>query len=680
MGNQGPFNILHMQTKRTTGFTLIEVMIIAPIVILFIGAFIALVVNLTGESLRLREKNAAAFNVQEALNDIEANVTLATSFHAETPTLVYPQGRNSTTNRFTNVRAGEPDTLIMKAAATTKNPIDPTRSLIYTGSGACNARNVVYQYYTIYFISDESLYKRTILPQQAACAIPWQRGSCEESFVAANPTVCKKSDEKLLENVSTMDIQYFSDASSSDAIPDSEATDANSISINIGLSKSVAGQALSYTGTSRVTSLNAQASDTVTDAPPEPQVTWTSSSTTPYTTTFQWTSIGNATGYNVRYRIDGGAWVNGPQNTTATSYNVVTTHRKQTVEAEVTALTSAGNYVYGTASRTIPRWQDCTLLNGWTNYSAAYASAGFTRTSAGVVGLRGLIKDGPIDSSANICTLPVGFRPAQHLIFQVGGYDTGASGAARVDVYSDGTVRVSQGQTNWVSLSGITFLAAGAGTTVPWTNGTWTNSWVNYSAAGNTWGDLKYAKDTLGRVHVEGLGRPGTQTAGTVITNSLTASGFPPSHFMHITSRASNDSAISFAASGAISVRGVPTSTSYQSLSFAYYPAATSVAWTTLPLANGWVNYNSTTYSPAQCFKGSDDLVMVRGLIKSGTAGGMGSLPAACGAHTDGQLLFPAWMAANSVARVDLTAAGTLTASVYSATWTSLDNIRFIAD
>ena len=662
------------------GFTLVEIMIIAPIVILFIGAFIALVVNLTGESLRLREKNAAAYEVQEALNDIEMNVALAVSFHTATASVASPQGKNNSTANFTNETAGQPDALIMKAAATTRNPADPNRQLIYTGAGACNARNVVYQYYTIYFVSNQTLYKRTILPQQPACAVPWQRGSCAESVVATNPSICKREDEKLLENVESLDVTYYSDSSSSTPLADSEASDATSVSVAINRSKTVAGDAVTYTGSSRAASLNAQASDTVADAPPTPDVTWTSSSSTPYTTTFQWTALGNASGYNVRYRFDGGAWVNGPQNTTATSYSVVATHRKQVVEAEVTAVTGAGNYVYGTASRTIPRWQDCTLLNGWTNYSTTYADAGFTRTSAGVVGLRGLIKNGPIDPAASVCTLPVGFRPAQHLIFQVGGYDNGASGAARVDVYSDGTVRVSQGQTNWVSLAGITFLAAGASTSVPWANGTWLNGWVNYSAAGNTWGDLKRAKDTLGRVHVEGLGRPGTQTAGTVVTNTMTASGFPPSHFMHITSRAGNDSAVSFAASGSISVRGVPASTNYQSLAFTYYPAATSVSWTALPLAGSWVNYNATSYSPAQCFKGSDDLVMVRGLIQAGASQDLGNLPAACGTHTDGRLIFPAWMSPNNVARVDLEASGGLLAPVYSATWTSIDNVRFIAD
>lgn len=662
-----------MQTKRTSGFTLIEVMIIAPIVILFIGAFIALVVNLTGESLRLREKNAAAFNVQEALNDMEANVTLATSFQTSTTNVISPQGKNSSATNFTNETAGQSDTLIMKAAATTKNPIDPTRSLIYTGSGACNARNVVYQYYTIYFVSGGSLYKRTILPVQAACAVPWQRGSCEESVVAANPTVCKKSDEKLLENVSAIDIQYFSDASSSTAIPDSEAADANSISINIDLSKSVAGQVLSYTGTSRVTSLNAQASDTVTDTPPEPQVTWTSSSTTPYTTTFQWSSIGNATnGYSIRYRIDGGAWVNGPQNTTATSYDVVTTHRKQTVEAEVTALTSGGNYVYGIASRTIPRWQDCTFQNGWTDYGSGYAPAGFTKTSAGVVGLRGLIKNGSIGSVA-ACTLPVGFRPSQRLSFQVGGYEGGTSGAARVDVATDGQVQVVAGETPWVSMSGIVFLASDAGYT--WTSAGWLNGWTDWGG----YGTLSRTKDSLGRAYIQGLGRPGTLTSGTVITNGLTAVGYPPSHFMHMTSRSNVESAVSFASSGAISVRGVGTG--FNSLAWSYYPS-TFNSWNTLPTDNGWINYASASYSPSQCYKGADDLVIVRGLIKSGANGAFtGSLSdSGCGTHTDGRLILPAWMASNNSARVDLLASGQLTFSISSPTWTSIDNVRFIAD
>lgn len=671
--------MIRRNQSDSKGFTLVEIMIIAPIVILFIGAFIALVVNLTGESLRLREKNAGAYEVQEALNDIEASVALATSFQTATTGIVSPQGKNNSSTNFANATANEPDALIMKSAATTQNPTNPNRQLIYTGSGACNARNVVYQYYTVYFVRNQTLYKRTILPQQAACAVPWQRNSCDESLVASNPGVCKRADDKLLENVESFDVAYFSDSAADTAIDDSEAADASSVSVSINRTKSVAGDSVAYTGGSRSTSLNAQASDTVAEAPPSPQVTWTSSSSTPYTTTFQWDSIGNASSYNVRYRFDGGTW-SAPVNTTSTSYNVVATHRKQVVEAEVSAVTGAGTYVIDTESRTIPRWQDCTLLNGWTNYSATYADAGFTRTSAGVIGLRGLIKNGPIDPAASVCTLPVGFRPAQHLIFQVGGYDNGASGAARVDVYTDGTVRVSQGYTNWVSLSGITFLAAGAATQVGWTNGTYLNSWVNYSAAGNTWGDLKYAKDSLGRVHVEGLGRPGTQTAGTVVTNSLTASGFPPSHFMHITSRASNDSALSFAASGSLSVRGVPASTTYQSFAFTYYPSATSVSWSALPLANGWVNYNATSYSPAQCFRGSDDLVIVRGLIRAGTATGLGSLPAACGTHSDGRLIFPAWMASNNVARVDLDAPNSLLAPVYNATWTSIDNVRFIAD
>ena len=50
------------------GFTLVEMMVIAPIVILAIGAFITLIVNLTGEIMSSRGSNMVTYNVQNALN------------------------------------------------------------------------------------------------------------------------------------------------------------------------------------------------------------------------------------------------------------------------------------------------------------------------------------------------------------------------------------------------------------------------------------------------------------------------------------------------------------------------------------------------------------------------------------------------------------------------------------
>lgn len=251
-----------MQTNQdSTGFTLVEVLIIAPIVILFIGAFIGLAVTLTSDSLRLRERNEAAYNVQDALNEIESEASLATSFNTTTGTLTSPQGKDNATAAFTNTASSQPDTLILKSAATTKSLYDPTRELVYTGSGACDARNPIYQIWTVFFVSNGSLYKRTILPSEATCAAPWQRNTCAETHVAANPGICQTEDSKLLDSVSTFDVSYFVSSTDTTAITDSEAADANSVSINTTVSKQVAGDSFTYSGRIRITSLNSHATD-----------------------------------------------------------------------------------------------------------------------------------------------------------------------------------------------------------------------------------------------------------------------------------------------------------------------------------------------------------------------------------------------------------------------------------
>lgn len=674
------------------GFTLIEVLIIAPIIILFIGAFISLVVNLTGDSLRLQETNTAAYNVQDALDNIEANATQSLGFLTTTNAVQSPQGEDNATAAFLSTDA---NTLITNSAATTKGPYDSTRSIIYTGTGSCNANNPVYAYKTVFFVSGGALYKRTILPALAACASPWQRGSCQDSLVSGSPTVCKASDEKLLDNVSALQITYYADGASSTVIDPSLANTATSISVDITYTKQVAGTSVTYTGSSRINSINTQ--DTSVQVLPTLPAIATSNSPTsgdqdnPYTSTFTWSSVGSATGYILKYRVNSGSWTTVNLSSGTTSYSVNTDSRKDPVDVDLTVQSQAGNYSYGTASVTNPRWQDCTLLNNWVNYASGYATAGYTRTSAGVIGLRGLMKSGKIDTidgagTGIACVLPVGFRPAQNLIFQVAGIEGGASGSARVDIYTNGNVEVQDGEIGWVSLSGITFLANNAPTSIAWTSATLANSWINYTSTCTTggagWGCLKYAKDTLGRVFVEGLLKPGTQTSGTAVTNSFSASGIAPSHTMHLTSRAASESAINITPAGSIAVRGVPASTTYQSFEFDYYPA-TFGGWVALPTINGWVAYSSATYSPPQCYKGADDLVMVRGLIKSGTAAAVTSNlnTVGCGIHSDGQLIMPAWMAANNVARVDVAANGTITFSTpYSTTWTSIDNIRFIAD
>jgi len=661
------------------GFTLVEVLVISPIIILFIGAFIALAVGLTGESLQLREKNTAVYDVQATLNIMEASVVQTTGFMSSTTGVLSPQGKNNSATQFTNVNnlGADPDTLILKIPATTRKPTDPTRNLIYTGTGACDSKNPIYAYTTVFFVdtATKTLYKRTILPQQPACDQPWQRGSCAEADIAGNTAICKTQDEKLLDNVEDVNITYYADATSTTPLDaTTQADTASSVSIDIKVSKQTGGATVDYTSSLRTTSLNVQTSEVNSQPPAVPSISWSRDTATPYTTTFTWDQVGSATGYKIRYRMGSGTWVDGPQNQTPsnTSYSVVANARKQNADIEVSVITTAGTYLYGTMTTTIPNWQDCVLQNGWGQYGNGYSTSGFTKTTAGVVGLKGLIYGGSIGTVA-ACTLPVGFRPSQRISFQVGGYQGGTSGAARVDIATDGQVQVVAGESPWVSLSGIVFLASDAGYT--WTSAGWLAGWVDWGG----YGTLSKTIDSQGRAWIQGLGQPGTYTSGTIVTNGLTTAGYPPSHFMHMPSRSGSPSAVSFWANGQVGLRGVGSG--FNSLVWAYYPA-TFNSWNTLSLTNGWVNYNATSYSPAQCYKGADDLVVIRGLIKSGANGTFtGPLSSiGCGSHTEGRQIFPAWMNANSVSRVDMLATGQLNFSISNSGWTSIDNVRFISD
>lgn len=94
------------------------------------------------------------------------------------------------------------------------------------------------------------------------------------------------------------------------------------------------------------------------------------------------------------------------------------------------------------------------LMNGWTSYSSSFVGPAYTKSADGFVHLRGMIKDGPINTVCGV--LPAGCRPYRTEIFIVATYgDT----RGLVYIYNDGRVYISSGHPNWVSLSGIVFRA-----------------------------------------------------------------------------------------------------------------------------------------------------------------------------------------------------------------------------
>jgi hypothetical protein len=102
-----------------------------------------------------------------------------------------------------------------------------------------------------------------------------------------------------------------------------------------------------------------------------------------------------------------------------------------------------------------PGWTAPTLTNSWVNFGAPFTNAGYYKDITGRVWLRGLIKNGTINTA--MLTLPSGYQPvAQHMAVVYS-----SSGVIRVDVATTGAV-TSQGAPagayTYLSLDGINFM------------------------------------------------------------------------------------------------------------------------------------------------------------------------------------------------------------------------------
>ncbi|MCB9820126.1 type II secretion system protein [Candidatus Nomurabacteria bacterium] len=258
------------------GFTLVEVMVVAPLVLMIISAIVVYMSILTGESLRVNTKNAMSVEVQEALNMIEIDASRSIQFLESTGSLSTPQGIDNNTAAFTSNGTGY-KALILRSAATTKDYLNPERNLVYYANkpnpcGLPNSiersRNNVLTTTLVYFTKTSgektSLWKRTILPTwntsspadtHTVCDRPWQQNSCAPDFTWPSGSRCVSKDQELVQNIKDFSITYYSDASSTTG--ESNPTPSmRTVEVKISTEKTVTGEAIGQKGEVNVTREN----------------------------------------------------------------------------------------------------------------------------------------------------------------------------------------------------------------------------------------------------------------------------------------------------------------------------------------------------------------------------------------------------------------------------------------
>lgn len=712
------------KTGFSAAFTLVEMMVIAPIVILLIGGFIALIVNLTGEVMSSRGSNVLAYDMQNTLNRIEEDVKLSTTFLAKTNIDISAtlQGYGSTpssgsTINFTNVdkvgNNGSSPSLILNSLVTNGSPLSESTGLVYLKDQpyGCTdfaeySKNTPMTMNIVYFVDDSNtLWRRVILPQNYTNASvrcgsePWQLPTCAEGYVTASLPFCKANDEKLLEGIDAPDfkVEYFPTASSttpSIAATDGSATDdirdaatqaTSTIKISLTVRRTVAGRDIERSTSLRITRLDTNASAIAKIAPPTSAPASPTASgrvTDGHNVTFTWPRVDTATSYSIDYAVMAGGtscptatgtgWTSGPSNLTNNqrTYTITQGDHTDRVCVRVRANNSVGWSSYSVANTLIPLWAPLILTNGWTDYGGAYSGAAYTRTKSGLVMLKGLVKkDAAFVSNEVIGRLPPDYQPiGGTLIF---GVTTSTIDSGRVDIRISGDVVVHTGNNGWLSLEPVRFLASSSGYTR--TSPAVVAPWVNYA---NGFAPVSYAQDSSGRVSIQGLVRNGTVSDGAVIINLPAAVAPPQYHHLAAQSAGSGFSSLGISTTSAVS-KGVGTNGHY-SINAGYIPQG-SYAWSNLTLQNGWVVYPG--FTTPQYIKLNDGVVHLKGLIRSGTlTSGTNLSVLPVGFRPLERKIF-AVPAANTHCRVDVVPDGTVVIlGCSSNAWLSLDSVNFIAE
>lgn len=201
-------------SSRRSGFTLVEVLVVAPLVILILGALIAVIVVTTGSAMRATARSQLQNDVLAALDRIEQDVKLSITL------------KNSSAVQ-----------LNLDNLATSKNPLNPERKLIRRSDCKVAESGLALEdalrYWNVYFVAGNVLYHQTYL-----------NNGCENSIY----TVWQRhrQTEIMLKDLSHLELKIK---------PDPAAPE-QAMYITLAATRVVAGEDIRFTGQLYVRSVN----------------------------------------------------------------------------------------------------------------------------------------------------------------------------------------------------------------------------------------------------------------------------------------------------------------------------------------------------------------------------------------------------------------------------------------
>ena len=193
--------------KQEEGFTLVELLVVLPIMVLSLAVLATYLITLYGKLLEQNGQLELGINAQQALFTARDDLFFANRF----------AGSNQTDTTDPYAPGGDwsavPDkALIVYEHAYTANRQIAGRSLVYKANTpyACGSANIADNQYAtntvIYFLSGDKIYRRVLIPDQSDnCSTTFRKQTCP----AANASASCPADTVIAENVQTYTLTYY---------------------------------------------------------------------------------------------------------------------------------------------------------------------------------------------------------------------------------------------------------------------------------------------------------------------------------------------------------------------------------------------------------------------------------------------------------------------------------------
>lgn len=205
---------MNRKTLNQRGFTLVEILVVAPIYVLVAMLMLGLLIDRYGDTLLKSEEANLILEAQSVLRSMEDNIFFADGFgeglEANLTDANEPSGGwdwNTT-----------PITLIIDEVALDAHISEPNRDIVYRNDLGCTTgviednelaiNNIIY--YTEDNVGDDymTLYKRTVAADSSeTCTAPFRRTSCPE----ASATAMCPPDGALSRRVVDFSVDYYDD-------------------------------------------------------------------------------------------------------------------------------------------------------------------------------------------------------------------------------------------------------------------------------------------------------------------------------------------------------------------------------------------------------------------------------------------------------------------------------------